>query len=147
MYPTTWKNLFSLVEKMAGDKEWSHVKEEQQPAISTKLQPIFTKLQLRSEKERSFVLGFPEAGKERIAGCSYYALRESKGADWEYRQFLESSLSVAEHFSGDGTTKPAIVGRGKPPPGFPEFLGPNREVAALPEVAVIGLGALQVNAK
>jgi hypothetical protein len=137
VYPATWDNIFSLVDKMAGDREWSYVREVNEPAV-------FTKLQLRSEKERHFLVGFPDAGKLRIKSASYYALRDSKGADWEYRQFLEHSMSLAEHFSGDGATKPTIVGQAKPPAGFPEFIGPNRLVVELPEVAVIGLGALRV---
>jgi hypothetical protein len=130
-------DLGPLVDKMARDKEWSYVKEDNQPAV-------FTKLQLRSEKERYFLMGFPDAGKLRIKTSSYYALRDTKGADWEYRQFLERSMSLAEHYSGDGATKSTMLGQAKPPPGFPEFIGPNRLVVDLPEVAVIGLGALRV---
>ena len=135
VYPTTWDNIFSLVDKMAGDKEWSYVREDKQTAA-------FTKLQFRSEKERHFLVGFPDAGKLRIKSSSYYALRDTKGADWDYREFLERSMSLSEHFSGDGATKPTMVGQAKSPAGFPEFIGPNRLIVDLPEVAVIGLGAL-----
>ncbi len=137
VYPTTWDNLFSLVEKMAGDKDWHDIKEEGKP-------PVPSRLQLRSPAERHFLLGFPDAGKQRLKSSSYYALRDIKGADWEYRQILERSMSAAEHFSGDGTSKPTLMGQGEPPAGFPEFLGPNRELSALPEIAVIGLGKLRV---
>jgi hypothetical protein len=125
---------------MASDPQWNYVRMANQPAE-------LTKLALGSAKERQFLLGYPDAGKQRIKLSSYYALRETKGADWEYRQFLERSMSVAEHFSGDGTSKPTIVGQVKPPLGFPEFLGPNREVRLLPEVAIIGLGALRIGEK
>jgi hypothetical protein len=138
--PATWDNIFSLVDNMANDKDWNYVREETKP-------PVLTKLQLRSPKEGQFLLGFPDAGKHRIKSSTYYSLRDAKGADWEYRQFLDRSMGVAEHFTGDGTSKPTITGSGKPPVGFPEFVGPNREVTALPEVAVVGLGALRVTDK
>ncbi len=137
VYPATWDNVFSLVDRMAGDPQWNYVGEENQPAV-------LTKLQLRSPKEGQFLLGFPDAGKQRIKSSSYYALRKTKGADWEYRQLLERSMNLGEHFSGDGTSQATMIGRAKPPAGFPEFLGPNRGVAALAEVAIISLGALSV---
>ena len=52
-------------------------------------------------------------------------------------------MSADQLFSGDGTSKPGFVGPAKPSAAFPEFVGPNRVVADLPEVAIIGLGALQ----
>jgi hypothetical protein len=136
-YSTTWDNLFALVEKMASDRDRHYIKEKGKPRC-------FSKLEFRSAKEVAFVLGYPDAGKKRIKGSSYYALREVKGADWEYRKFLKRAMGAAEHFSGDGRSKPTILYKGKLPKGFPEFIGPNREVTALPEVAVIGLGALRI---
>jgi hypothetical protein len=53
-------------------------------------------------------------------------------------------MAAAEHFTGDGTSKPTLIGLGKPARGYPEFLGPNRQLAALPELAVIDLGALRI---
>lgn len=140
VYPATWDNVFALVDRMAGDPEWHYVREPNAPAV-------FAKLQLRSQKEGKFVLGFPDEGKRRIKTATYSALRDTRGSDWEYRQFLERSMSLSEHFTGDGTSQPTMVDRARPAAGFPEFVGPNREIAALPEVAIIGLGALSVGEK
>jgi hypothetical protein len=140
VYPTTWNNVFALVDKMVGDRDWHYIPEGDKKRI-------VTKLQLRSPKEEHFLLGFPDEGKKRIRSASYSGLQNTKGADWEYRQFLERSLALTEHFSGDGSCKPTILGKDKPPVGFPEYLGPNRSLTALPEVAVIGLGALSVSEK
>jgi hypothetical protein len=137
VYPTTWDNLFALVEKLAGHKEWHYVRKDGQPRIRDRLE-------LASDKEALFVQGYPDAGKRRIKHSTYCALRQTKGADWAYRSLLERSMSVAEHFSGDGKTKPTIAEGGKLPKGMPEFLGPNRRLTELREVAVIGLGALRV---
>ena len=46
---------------------------------------------------------------------------------------------------GDGTSLRTFTGPGRPPRGFPESLGPNRELTKLPHLAVIGLGALRVS--
>jgi hypothetical protein len=137
VYPATWDNLFALVEKMASDKNWNYVKEADKPSV-------LNKLQLQSLKEGQFLLSFPDAGKKRIKSSNYSVLRSIKGSDWEYRQFLDRSMGASEHFSGDGKSKPTMNGQSKPPTGFPEFLGPNRELMNLPEIAVIGLGKLQV---
>lgn len=137
VYPATWGNLLALVDRMAGDERWHQVEQKGEPADPARLR-------LRSVKERHFLLGFPDAGKERVRSVTYHALQEAGGADWEYRRFLERAMSAAEHFTGDGMSKPTIVGDAKPPAGFPEFLGPNRALAALPEVAVVGLGTLVV---
>jgi hypothetical protein len=139
VYPSTWDNLFSLVDKMAADKDWHALAEVGRPSA-------LTRLNFQSAKERQFVLGYPDAGKERLKALPYSALRDTKGADWDYRQFLERTLGASEHFTGDGTSQPAIFAKGKTT-GFPEFLGPNRELVALPEVAIIGLGSVQVVGK
>lgn len=139
VYPATWDNVFSLVDKMCGDDDWNYVPDGKQP-------PVFTKLKLNSPQEKQFLLGFPNEGKQRIKTMSYYALRDAKGANWEYRQFLERSMSLAEHYSGDGTSTPTALKKdqAKLPVGFPEFLGPNRKMTTLTEVAVIGLGSLRL---
>ena len=137
VYPSTWDNLFSLVETMANADTGHIIPGNNQP-------PNFTKLNLKSAKERQFVLGFPESGKQRLKTATYSSLRDTQGSDWDYRQFLERGMSASEHFTGNGRCKPTIVGTSKPPVGFPEFLGPNREVTKLPEIAVIRLGALQI---
>ncbi len=139
IYPATWNNLFALAGKLASDSATYQVVAADRPAFTP------TRLQLRSPREAGFLLGFPDAGKKRIVSRSYQALRAGGGADWAYRRILERSLGAAEHFRGDGFLQPTFVRPGKDARGFPEFLGPNRKVAALPDVAVIGLGALEVS--
>jgi hypothetical protein len=138
VYPATWDNLFALVERMAGDKDWHSVGAKGGP-------PDFTRVGFASDRERSFVSGFSEAGKARVRAASYHALRETRGADWEYRDFLGRALGASEHFTGDGATKPTFAAGGKPA-GFPEYLGPNRPLAEIKELAVIGLGAVRIEA-
>jgi hypothetical protein len=140
VYPATWDNLFAIVEKMTADRDWHCVGAMDKSAVTTKLQ-------LASTKETQFLLGYPDAGKARIKSSTYQGLREIKGADWEYRQLLERLMGAAEHYTGDGTSKPTILGQAKPSAGFPEFLGPNRQLKDLHDIVVIGLGALQLTEK
>jgi hypothetical protein len=137
VYPSTWDNLFALAGKMATDKEWYVIQEEGKPRSSNRLE-------LRSARELLFVQGYPDSGRKRIMSSSYIALRDTGGADWDFREILERTMAAAEHFTGDGTSKPTLVGSNKPARGYPEFLGPNRQLAALPELAVIDLGALRI---
>jgi hypothetical protein len=138
VYPTTWNNVLGLVDRMAADKaRWIAVRPDGGGFVPTKLQ-------LRSEKELSFLLGFPDEGKKRVATTDYAALREVGGSDWAYRQLIERLLGASEHFRGDGKTKLTLAGRRKPRAGFPEFLGPNTELKDLPAVAVVSLGTLRI---
>ncbi len=138
VYSTTWDNTFSLIERMAGDKD-------RFVTIRPEGGGFFpTKLQLRSERELLFLLGFPEEGKKRVKTTDYAALREVGGADWSYRQLIERLIGASEHFRGDGKTKLTLAGRSKPRAGYPEFLGPNSELSKLPMVAIVGLGTLRV---
>lgn len=138
VYPTTWPNLLSLVDRMAADKDrWVVTRPAGDGFVPTKLQ-------LRSEKELSFLLGFPDEGKKRVTTTDYAALREVGGSDWAYRQLIERLLGASEHFRGDGRTKLTLAGRRKPRAGFPEFLGPNTELKDLPAVAVVSLGTLRI---
>jgi hypothetical protein len=138
VYPTTWDNVFALVQKLAGDPRWHVIQDQSQPLVRTRLR-------VGSPREVLFLRSYPDAGYKRIKSCPYATLRRVGGADWEYRSILDRSLSLNECFTGDGTSMRTFTGPGKRPPGFPEFLGPNRELTALPEVAVIGLGALRVS--
>jgi hypothetical protein len=138
VYSTTWDNLFALVERMAVDPRWHVVQDKSKPRIRTKLQ-------LSSTREVLFLRGYPDSGQKRIKCSSYSSLRDVGGADWEYRSILKRSMSAGKYFTGDGTSKRTFVGQGKRPPGFPEFVGPNRELTTLPEIAVIGLGVLRVS--
>ncbi len=93
-----------------------------------------------------FVLGFPERGKERIKKASYTELKAIGGADWVYRSLLESKLSVFEHFRGNGRTHNEVLDPEgvQPEAGLIEFVGPNRKLKDLPEVAIIHLGRLNI---
>ncbi len=138
VYPTTWDNVFSLLERLAGDRKKHLIVH----AKSDRFTPAL--LRLGSPREPAFVAGFPREGKDRIKHRPYAALRLAGGADWTYRQILEHSLGMTEPFRGDGATQRTFVAPGKEARGFPEFLGPNRELTRLPEVAVIRLGCLKV---
>jgi hypothetical protein len=107
----------------------------------------------RSGAEKMFVLGFPERGKERIKkaskaspGPGYAELKAIGGADWVYRSLLESKLSVFEHFRGNGRTHNEVLDPEglDPEAGLIEFVGPNRKIKDLPEVAIIHLGRLAI---
>jgi hypothetical protein len=136
VYVPTWDNLFALAERLvrAGRVEIDPTGQRFTP----------DRLRLRNEREKFFVLGFPEAGKRRIKANGYAALREAGGADWEYRALLERSLSAAEHFTGNGFIRPTFGRRPVPPRGFPEFLGPNMTLEQTAALAVIYLGALKI---
>jgi hypothetical protein len=136
VYVPTWDNLFALAERLVAADRF---------VIDPKGDPFVPdRLRLRSEREKLFVLGFPEAGKRRIKAAGYSALRDTGGADWEYRALLERSLSAAEHFTGNGYTQPTFGARPLPRRGFPEFLGPNVPIDQTAALAVISLGALKV---
>jgi hypothetical protein len=138
VYPTTWNNTLGLIDRMAADKaRWVVTRPDGDGFVPTKLQ-------LRSEKELSFLLGFPDEGKKRVSTTDYAALREVGGSDWVYRQLIERLIGASEHFRGDGKTKLTLAGRRKPRAGFPEFLGPNTELKDLPAVAVVSLGTLRI---
>jgi hypothetical protein len=138
VYPSTWDNVFALVDRMASEADWHKICADSAPAFTP------AKLVLHSAKERYFVMGFPDAGKLRIKATPYAALRDLGGADWVYRAFLERTLSVSPHFTGDGTSRPMSLITPPKAPGFPEFLGPNRPLKSLPAVAVIGLGCIKI---
>ncbi|MBA4190723.1 MAG: hypothetical protein C0467_22285 [Planctomycetaceae bacterium] len=139
VFLATWDNLFSLVDRMAADKErWVTLRPEGDGFVPTKLQ-------LRSERELSFLKGFPDEGKRRVKATEYAALRETGGSDWVYRQLVERLFGASEHYRGDGKTKLTLAGKRKPRVGFPEFLGPNSEFKDLPALAIVGLGAIRVS--
>ena len=68
------------------------------------------------------------------------------GSDWEYRKLLEDSLSVFEHFRGDGWTENELLEyRDKPvPPRLREVVAPNMKINGLSEIAIIHLGKLSI---
>jgi hypothetical protein len=138
VHATTWDNLFALADRMAADKSrWVALRPDGDGFLPAKLQ-------FRSDRELSFLLGFPDEGRRRVKTTEYAALREVGGADWVYRQLIERLLGASEHFRGDGRTKLTLAGKRKPRVGFPEFLGPNVELKEIAALAVVGLGTLRV---
>jgi hypothetical protein len=136
VYVPTWDNLTALVDRLARSKGGHAVGEG---AAAGRARLLF-----RSRGERMFVLGFPESGRRRVKATPYHALREVGGADWEYRAFLESRMGASQHFTGTGACKPTISAKSEAGAAFPEFLGPNRKLKCIRELAVISLGTLKV---
>jgi len=137
LFVPTWDNVFVLFEKLAAEATIEADKQgEYQPET----------LFFRSEPERYFVLGFPADAKERMKTLVYADMRALGGADWIYRRLLENKLSVFEHFRGNGRTLNEIVDPDgtKHDAGLLEFVGPNKKVKELAEVAVVHLGALTI---
>jgi hypothetical protein len=137
VYVPTWDNIFALFSQLAD----SATIEPNKPGEFAPERLFF-----RSSAEKAFVLGFPEAGKERIRSAGYTALMAVGGADWVYRQLLEHKLSIFEHFRGNGRTHNEVrdpEGR-QPDAGLLEFVGPNQTIKKLPEVAIVHLGRLTI---
>ncbi|VTR98547.1 hypothetical protein [Tuwongella immobilis] len=137
IYPATWDNLLMLLDRYARQPDRIAYPPFNGPAI-------LEQLRLSSPQQREFVLGFPEAGKQRVRTVPYALLQAAGGADWEYRQILERAFSATVHYTGDGNTLPTLIRRGTVPKGFPEFLAPNRKLTELEEVAIIGVGSLNL---
>ena len=137
IYTPTWDNIFALLDRMAE-------KAPIEPNRKGEIAPDRTFF--RSNAERNFVLSFPSEGRERVKSASYYELRAIRGSDWVYRQMLESKLSVTEHFLGTGRTHDEVMDpevRDREA-GLIEFVGPNRKIQDLAEVAVVHIGKLSV---
>ena len=98
----------------------------------------------RSAENKDFVLKFP--AKQDIRETGYAALKARGGKNWRYRLFLEKKLSIFEHFRGNGRTINEITDPGgtEKNSGISEFVGPNKKISDLPEVAVIHLGDLLI---
>jgi hypothetical protein len=137
VYVPTWDNVFALFSRLA---ESATI----EPNKAGEFAP--EQLFFRSSAEKAFVLGFPEAGKERIRTAGYAALMAVGGADWVYRQLLANKLSIFEHFRGNGRTHNEVrdpEGR-QPDAGLLEFVGPNQQLKIIPEVAIVHLGRLTI---
>jgi hypothetical protein len=137
VYVPTWDNVFALFSQLADSATV-------EPNKRGEFAPEW--LFFRSSAEKGFVLGFPDAGKERIKTAGYTGLRAVGGADWVYRQLLETKLSIFEHFRGNGRTHNEVsdpAGQ-QPEAGLLEFVGPNRKIKMLPEVAIVHLGRLTI---
>ncbi|HEX8734349.1 MAG TPA: hypothetical protein VF721_03435 [Pyrinomonadaceae bacterium] len=132
IYIPSWENMFSLFHRLSENAGIYSDKNE------TSVERIF----FSSETEKAFVLNYPAEAKRRIKNLFYYEIKARGGDDWRYRKLLEEKLSAFEHFRGDGRTQNEILDREGKEPRFPEFVGPNKKVRDLPEVAIIHLGKL-----
>lgn len=138
IYAPTWDNIFALFPKLAIDAPiQADKKGEFMP----------TQLFFRSDAEKQLVLGFPEAGKQRLKSVEYNTLKTIGGSDWVYRDLLEKKLSIFEHFRGTGRTLNEVVDpRGEVhASGILEFVAPNANLNNLPEIAVVSLGKLVIS--
>ena len=143
IYATTWANIFSLFPRLVQDKDTEPCQPSPYPS---------TRICLAKEKVE-FVLNFPE-GREECPTEGRYCVRKSGyrrlqalgGNNWKYRALLEDSLSVFEHFRGDGWTENELLERrDKPAPArLREVVAPNMKIAGLAEVAIIHLGRLTI---
>ena len=140
VYVPTWDNVIALFSRL-GDGATVEPGKQGEFALE--------RLFFRSEVERAFILGYPEEGKCRIKKTRYAALRANGGSDWVYRQFLEAKLSIFEHFQGNGRTHNGVLDPDdlQSEAGLLEFVGPNRKIKDLPEVAVIHLGRLVIESR
>lgn len=129
VYVPTWQNAFSLFEHLAG-------------ARKSKSKGYWY-LKGLSGKERDFIRFFQPERKRRVSRLPYDLLRVAGGPDWQYRQLLETHLSMNPHFRGTGITENTLFPASSRK-GYPEFVGPNRKLSELAEFAVIDLGKMVI---
>jgi hypothetical protein len=132
IYPTTWDNVFSLFSRLVQDE--GSCNKDDVPAKRICLPNV----------QAASVLGFPPESKDRLRTTKYAVLKATGGSDWEYRDLLESKLSVFEHFRGNGETQNEVFDPDAKQPGLLELIGPNMKIEDLPEVAIIHLGKLLI---
>ncbi|MDQ3812664.1 MAG: hypothetical protein M3347_01780 [Armatimonadota bacterium] len=135
VYVPHWDNLFSLFYRLA---ERAVI----EPGQKGEFAPA--KTFFRSEAEKSFALTYGEGARARIKKLSYAEIKAVGGADWVYRKLLEDKLSAFEHFRGTGRTQNEVLEPNGEAPGLVEFVGPNRKIKDLPEVAIVHLGQLTI---
>ncbi len=130
VFVPTWENVFALFHRLA-----------HRDAAPGQTGPRALTL---TDAELGFVLNFSEAGKGRVRYVPYAGLKAAGGPDWAYRCLLESQLSVFEHFRGNGRTQNELIDPDgtRPERGLREYVGPNRRLSELAEVAVVELGWL-----
>ena len=136
IYPTTWDNILSLFTRLVQDEQSELCKPTNEPS---------TRICLPKENAE-FVSSFSAEGKDRVKKAGYRRLQALGGTDWKYRTLLEDTLSVFEHFRGDGRTENELLEyRDKPvPPRLIEVVAPNMRINGLAEVAIIHLGKLTI---
>jgi hypothetical protein len=137
VYTPTWDNMFSLFNLIATEAAVDSAKQGEFAPVTS----FF-----RSDAEKASVLNFSAAGKQHIKDTSYAKLKVEGGDVWAYRKLLENKLSAFEHFRGTGHTLNELVDPDgtKTDNGLLEFVGPNRKLKELPELAVVELGKLLV---
>jgi hypothetical protein len=139
VYIPTWDNMFALFKLLAAEAAVDPSK-----ATGNEFSPVNSFF--RSDAEKAAVLNFSDAGKQHIKDTSYAKLKVDGGEAWAYRKLLEDKLSVFEHFRGTGRTQNVIIDPDgtKTESGLLEFVGPNRKLKDLPEVAIVELGKLMI---
>jgi hypothetical protein len=138
IYETTWDNMLSLFPQLVEDNQSALCR---QP-------PVPSKRICLPKLDADFVISFPAEGKLLVKTARYRLLQGFGGSDWKYRKLLEDTLSVFEHFRGDGRTENELLElRDKPdtPAQLPEVVGPNMKINSLREVAVIELGKMMID--
>ena len=138
IYETTWDNMLSLFPQLVQDNQSDLCRQAENPSKRICL----------PKPDADFVLSFPAEGKLLVRTARYRLLQGIGGSDWKYRKLLEDTLSVFEHFRGDGRTENELLElRDKPdtPAQLREVVGPNLKINRLQEIAVIDLGRLTID--
>ena len=127
VYVPTWKNGFALFSRLAS--------EEPDPKNQFSMK-------FRNEANRNMARYFPAERRKHISQLPYSLLRIAGGPDWDYRQLLESKMSMNSHFRGVGITENTLSPADNRK-GVHEFVGPNRKLDELQEYAVIDIGRME----
>ncbi|PZN72516.1 MAG: hypothetical protein DM484_24380 [Candidatus Methylumidiphilus alinenensis] len=137
VYIPTWDNMFALFNRLATNATVDPGKQGEFAPVS---------LFFKTDADKAFALNFPDAVKKHIKETSYANLQAEGGDAWVYRKLLENKLSLFGHFRGTGRTQNVIVDPDgtKTENGLLEFVGPNRKLKELPEVAIVELGKLMI---
>lgn len=128
VYVPTWKNAFTLLSRLAGDK------------TPNPKDPF--PMKFSDESSQNLARFFPAERRKHLSQLPYSLLRMAGGPDWEYRQLLESKMSMNSHFRGVGITENTLSPADNRK-GVPEFIGPNRTLDELLEYAVIDVGRME----
>jgi hypothetical protein len=136
VYVPLWDNVFALFYNLAENASIEPLKKDQ-------FAP--PQLFLHSRAEKAFALKYSEGAKHRIKKFPYAEIKATGGADWVYRKLLEERLGIFEHFRGNGRTQNEVQDPQGEDSGLVEFVGPNRKLQDLPEVAIVHSGKLAIN--
>ncbi len=134
--PATWANLFALTGRLVAERRITI--DPAGKAFSPR------GLLLRDGREAALLARFAAADRRRLESTPYCVLKAAGGDDWACRALLERCLGATELYAGTGQTRTSFGPHRGRSPGYPEFLGPNWKLGELPELAVVGLGAVRV---